>query len=182
MDLSAYGCPNINYERKLQYVKSTAARIESRVVTMAAYFLTPIYTSSEKRQLISDYIKGTLVAAFRSPPMKALERSVETLGLWIVTSAVTSIKSANQSSIKPCLIVHLVSVWTLTYFKSEILSDEFKTSWRFFFSQTGWRRLLHKGHPFFTSFIELFGDSVKRSHFSEILFCFQLIDSLCEAV
>ena len=29
---------------------------------MAAYFLTPIYTSSEKRQLISDHIKGPLIA------------------------------------------------------------------------------------------------------------------------
>ena len=35
----------------------------------------------KKRQLISDHIKGPLVAAFRSPLMKALERSVETLGL-----------------------------------------------------------------------------------------------------
>ena len=33
--------------------------------------------------------------------MKALDRSVETLGLWIVTSSVTFIKSVNQSSIKP---------------------------------------------------------------------------------
>ena len=49
---------------------------------MAAYFLTPIYTSSEKKgQLISAHIKGPLVAAFRSPLMKALDRSVETLGL-----------------------------------------------------------------------------------------------------
>ena len=48
---------------------------------MAAYFLTPIYTSSEKRQLIIDGIKGPLDAAFRSPLMKALDRSVETLGL-----------------------------------------------------------------------------------------------------
>ena len=32
--------------------------------------------------------------------MKALDRSVETLGLWIVTSSVTFIKSINQSSIK----------------------------------------------------------------------------------
>ena len=45
--------------------------------------------------------------------MKALDRSVETLGLLIVTSAITLIKSVNQSSIKPCLIVHLVAVWTL---------------------------------------------------------------------
>ena len=35
----------------------------------------------KKRQLISDRIKGPLVAAFRSPLMKALARSVETLGL-----------------------------------------------------------------------------------------------------
>ena len=48
---------------------------------MAAYFLTPIYTSSEKRQPIIDGIKGPLDAAFRSPLMKALDRSVETLGL-----------------------------------------------------------------------------------------------------
>ena len=50
-------------------------------MTMAVCFLTPIYTSSEKRPLISDHIKGLLVAAFRSPLMKALDRSVETLGL-----------------------------------------------------------------------------------------------------
>ena len=31
--------------------------------------------------LISDHIKGPLVVAFRSPLMKALDRSVETLGL-----------------------------------------------------------------------------------------------------
>ena len=36
---------------------------------------------ARKRQLISDCIKGPLVAACRSPPMKALDRSVETLGL-----------------------------------------------------------------------------------------------------
>ena len=80
------------------------------------YFLTPIYTSSEKRQLISERIKGPLAAAFRSPLNKAIDRSVETLGLWIVTSSVTFIKSVNQSSIKPCLIVHLVAMWTLIYF------------------------------------------------------------------
>ena len=34
--------------------------------------------------------------------MKALDRSVKMLGLWIVTSSVTFIKSANQSSIKLC--------------------------------------------------------------------------------
>ena len=48
---------------------------------LAAYFPTPIYTSSEKWQLLSDHRKGPLVAAFRSPLRKALDRSVETLGL-----------------------------------------------------------------------------------------------------
>ena len=41
----------------------------------------PIYTLSEKKELISDHIKGPLVAGFRSPLMKALDRSVEMLGL-----------------------------------------------------------------------------------------------------
>ena len=59
----------------------------------------------KKRPLIGDHIKGPLVAVFRSPLMKALNRSVETLGLWIVTSSVTLIKSVNQSSIKPCLTI-----------------------------------------------------------------------------
>ena len=49
-------------------------------MTMAVCFLTPIYTSSEKKAA-SGHIKGPLVAAFRSPLMKALDRSVETLGL-----------------------------------------------------------------------------------------------------
>ena len=49
---------------------------------MAAYFLSPIYTSlEEKGHLISERIKGTLVAALRSPLMKAPDRNVETLGL-----------------------------------------------------------------------------------------------------
>ena len=69
----------------------------------------------KKRQLISDHIKGPLVATFSSPLMKALDRSVKTLGLWIVTSSITFIKSVNQSSIKPCLIVHLVAMWTLIH-------------------------------------------------------------------
>ena len=51
------------------------------------------------------HIKGPLVAAFRSPMMKALDRGVETLGLRTVTSSVTFIKPVNQSSIKPCLIL-----------------------------------------------------------------------------
>ena len=63
---------------------------------------------------------GPLIAAFRSPLMKALNRGVETLGLWIVTSSVTFIKSVNQSHIKPCLIVHLVAMWTWIYFIWEL--------------------------------------------------------------
>ena len=52
-----------------------------QIVTMVAYFLMPIYTLSEKKELISDHIKGPLVAEFRSPLMKVLDRSVKMLGL-----------------------------------------------------------------------------------------------------
>ena len=45
----------------------------------------------KKRQLISERIKGPLIVAFRSPLMKALDRSVETLGRWIVTSRLHSL-------------------------------------------------------------------------------------------
>ena len=54
--------------------------------------------------------------------MKALDRGVETLGLWIVTSSVTFTKSLNQSSIKQCLIVHLVALWTLIYWIADYSS------------------------------------------------------------
>ena len=40
--------------------------------------------------LISEHRKGPLVAVVRSPLMKALDRSVKTLGLWIVTSRLHS--------------------------------------------------------------------------------------------
>ena len=124
---------------------------------MAVCFLTPIYTSSEKRPPISDHIKGPLVAAFRSPLMKALDRSVETLGLWIVTSSVTFIKSTNQSSIKLCLIVHLVAVWTLIYFNLFLFSptngvpplSEYKPTHDPRFLQSLWRRAHARNVNFF---------------------------------
>ena len=46
----------------------------------------------KKGQLISKHIKGPLVAAIRSPLIKALVRSVETLGLWIVTRLHSNIR------------------------------------------------------------------------------------------
>ena len=46
--------------------------------------------------------------------MKALDRSVETLGLWIITSSVIFIKSVNQSSIKPCLDMHIYNEFMLS--------------------------------------------------------------------
>ena len=49
------------------------------IVTMAACFLTPIYTSSEKGQLISDQIKGPL-AAFRSPPDEGTRQERRNVG------------------------------------------------------------------------------------------------------
>ena len=63
-----------------------AWRINSAHVMIAAYFLTPSYTSSQKSAAIGELIKGPLFAAFRSPLMKVLDRSVETLGLWTVIS------------------------------------------------------------------------------------------------
>ena len=45
----------------------------------------------KKGQLISERIKIPLVAAFGSPLVKALDKSVETLGLWIVTSRLHSL-------------------------------------------------------------------------------------------
>ena len=66
-----------------------------------------------KGQLISECIKGPLVTAFRSPLMKVLDSSVKILGLWIVTSWLHSLNILNQNSIKLCLIVHLVAMWTL---------------------------------------------------------------------
>ena len=41
-------------------------------------------------------------------------------------SSVTFIKSVNQSSIKPCLIVHLVAVWTLIYFSESFVYGVFR--------------------------------------------------------
>ena len=47
--------------------------------------------------------------------MKALDRIVETLGLRIVTSSITFIKSANQSSIKLCQLDILRDVIVQTF-------------------------------------------------------------------
>ena len=40
-----------------------------------------LFREKKKRPLISDHIKGPLVTASRSPLMKALDRSVERVGL-----------------------------------------------------------------------------------------------------
>ena len=46
------------------------------------YLLPDVYLHLvRKRQLINENVKGPLAAAIRSPLMKALDRSVETLGL-----------------------------------------------------------------------------------------------------
>ena len=50
-------------------------------------YLTP---RQKTGQLIREHIKGTLAAAIRSPLIKALDRSVETWGLRIVTSRLHS--------------------------------------------------------------------------------------------
>ena len=63
-------------------------------VTVKLQSIEPIFRHSSivpsLRQVISEKIKGPLVSATRSPLMKALNGSVETLGLWIVTSRLHS--------------------------------------------------------------------------------------------
>ena len=51
-----------------------------------------IFTPPQKKgQLISERVKGPLCAKIRSPLIKALDRSVETVDLWIVTSRLLSV-------------------------------------------------------------------------------------------
>ena len=75
------------------------------------------FMSKEICIFVCNKTKTLSTAGRKKQKQQALDRSVETLGLWIATSSVTFIKSANQSSIKLCLIVHLVAVWTLIYSK-----------------------------------------------------------------
>ena len=53
--------------------------------------------------------------------MKALDRCVETLGPWIVTSSVTFIKSGNQSSIKLCLLVRRLHLYPLLWLLEKVV-------------------------------------------------------------
>ena len=66
--------------------------------------LSYLHLVRKKGQLISEHIKGPLVALFRSPKIKVLDSSVEKFGSMNCNFSVTFIKSLNQSSIKPCLI------------------------------------------------------------------------------
>ena len=51
-----------------------------------------IFTPPQKKgQLISKRVKGPLCAKIRSPLIKTLDRSVQTVGLWIVTSRLLSV-------------------------------------------------------------------------------------------
>ena len=50
------------------------------------FFWRGVNRRQERGHLISEHIKGPLVATIRSPLVKALDRSVGTLGLWNVTS------------------------------------------------------------------------------------------------
>ena len=51
-----------------------------------------IFTPPQKKgQLISKRVKGPLCAKIRSPLIKTLDRSVQTVGLWTVTSRLLSV-------------------------------------------------------------------------------------------
>ena len=127
---------------------------------MAAYYLTLINTSSEKGQLLSKHIKGPLVATIRSSLMKALDRSIETLGLWIVTSWLHLQNFLNQSSIKPCfdcppgcLLNFNINFITLLAFSFFPFVTKTKLSaWDAMFSflwMSDWLSLLHTLHNVF---------------------------------
>ena len=58
---------------------------------------------TEKLQFIDPTFQHSCLVSSSSPLMNALDRSVERLGLWIVTSRLHSLKSLSQSSIKTCL-------------------------------------------------------------------------------
>ena len=61
------------------------------IVVFSSHWLGEISDSEQKlvglvNKLHHECIKGPLVAAFRSPLMKVWDKSVKTLGLWILTS------------------------------------------------------------------------------------------------
>ena len=58
---------------------------------------------TEKLQFIDPTFQHSCLVSSSWPLMNALDRSVERLGLWIVTSRLHSLKSLSQSSIKTCL-------------------------------------------------------------------------------
>ena len=68
---------------KLLLQGSTSLRTSESALLIIAIFVLPdsYFHLVRKRQLISKHIKGPLDAAIRSPLMKALDRSVKTLGL-----------------------------------------------------------------------------------------------------
>ena len=95
---------------KIKYIKvHTTTRWTIRHSLMLLWF-ADLMNVTEEVTIHRPNVPTLLSSAFirewphRWPLMKALDRSVEMLGLWIVTSSVTFIKSANQCSIKLCQI------------------------------------------------------------------------------
>ena len=101
----------VNVTEKLQFIDPTFQHyslVPSSQFKLWWWWLTSwhLFTPCQKKgQLISERIKGPLVAAFRSPLMKALDRCWN-IGSMNCNFSVTFIKSLNQSSIKPFLIIN----------------------------------------------------------------------------
>ena len=70
---------------------------------MAAYYLTPIYTSSEKRTANLRAYKRTCRDSDQITPDEGTRQGCRNLGSMNCNFSVTFIKSLNQSSVKPCL-------------------------------------------------------------------------------
>ena len=70
---------------------------------MAAYYLTPIYTSSEKRTANLWAYKRTCRDSDQITPDEGIRQGCRNLGSMNCNFSVTFIKSLNQSSVKPSL-------------------------------------------------------------------------------
>ena len=105
--------PNQPYRQDKCKIITTKSGISTPPTFLEVVKSWRLFTLFQKKgQLISERIKGSLVLASRSPLMKALDRSVETLGLWIVTSRLHSSNLQTR--------IALNHVWLSTWLSCEL--------------------------------------------------------------
>ena len=89
-------------ENEIDFKVYKATRWTIRHGLMLLWF-KDLMNVTEKLQFIDPTFQHSCLVSSSSSLMNALERSVERLGLWIVTSRLHSLKSLSQSSINTCL-------------------------------------------------------------------------------